>query len=123
MKIHLASAAGQNLFSGYGDGYVLVNQQRFDKNVIVMPDQIIENWDAIDFETLTAAHFTFILKLQPEIVLLGTGEILRFPPPRLTQPLIDAGIGLESMSTGAACRTYNILMAEGRKVAAALLLA
>ncbi len=123
MKIHLASAAGQNLFSGYGDGYVLVNQQRFDKNVIVMPDQIIENWDAIDFETLTAAHFTFILKLQPEIVLLGTGEILRFPHPRLTQPLIDAGIGLESMSTGAACRTYNILMAEGRKVAAALLLA
>jgi len=122
MKLHLTTASGQNLFTGYGDGHVLINKQRYERSLIVMPEQLLENWDAATFEDLAPAHFEFILTLQPEIVLLGTGRSQRFPHPRLSQALTQANIGVEAMDTGAACRTYNILMAEGRKVAVALLL-
>jgi uncharacterized protein len=122
MKLHLTTASGQNLFTGYGDDHVLVNKQRYERSLIVMPEQLLENWDAATFEDLAQAHFEFILTLQPEIVLLGTGRSQRFPHPRLSQALTQANIGVEAMDTGAACRTYNILMAEGRKVAVALLL-
>ena len=122
MKLHLAKAAGQNLFTGYGEGYVSVNQVRYENSLIVLPDRLIENWGAANFDELSNAHFEFILRLEPEIVLLGTGKNLRFPKPSLTQALTHAQIGLEVMDTYATCRTYNILMAEGRKVAAALML-
>ena len=123
MKLHLAKAAGQNLFTGYGDNYVSVNQLSYEKSLIVMPESLIENWDAATFDDLNNAHFEFILSLKPEIVLLGTGKNLRFPKPSLTQALTRAQIGIEIMDIYATCRTYNILMAEGRKVAAAVILA
>ena len=122
MKLHLAKAAGQNLFTGYGDDYVSINQINHVKSLIVMPETLIENWGAISFEDLANAHFEHILSLEPEIVLLGTGKTLRFPNPALTQALTHAQIGMEVMDIHATCRTYNILMAEGRKVAAALIL-
>ena len=110
------------MFTGYGAGHVIVNHKRFEHSLIVLPDRIIENWDANAFEDLTAEHFDFVMALQPELVLFGTGASLRFPHPRLTRSLIQAGIGVEVMDTAAACRTYNILTAEGRQVAAALLI-
>jgi len=113
---------GQNLCTGYGAGYVLINQVRYQNNLIVMPDRIIENWDAGGFEDLTPEHFNFLLSLQPEMVLFGTGATMRFPHPKLTRALIESGIGVEVMDTAAACRTYNILMGEERRVAAALLI-
>ena len=122
MKLHLTQAAGQNLFTAYGEGYVQVNQQRFECSVIVMPEQLITDWPPRSLEQLTAAHFEHIASLQPEIVLLGTGKMLRFPHPRLSVALSQARIGFEVMDTYAAARTYNILMGEGRRVAAALLL-
>lgn len=122
LKLHLVSAAGQNLFTGYGEGYVLVNQQRYQQSLIVLPDKIISNWPVPEFALLEAGHLELILPLGPEIVLLGTGRTQRFPSPRLTRGLAQARIGLEVMDTFAACRTYNILMGEGRRVAAALLL-
>jgi uncharacterized protein len=122
MKLHLTRDSGHNLFTGYGESHVMVNQQRHERSLIVLPDQIVENWEVAGFEGLSPAHFEFILSLQPELVLLGTGPRLRFPHPQLTQALAQARIGLEAMDTGAACRTYNFLMAEGRRVAAALLL-
>lgn len=122
MKLHLTQAAGQNLFTAYGDGYVQVNQQRFETSLIVMPSQLITDWPPRSLDQLTEAHFTHLATLQPEIVLLGTGAMLRFPHPRLSSPLSQAGIGFEVMDTFAAARTYNILMGEGRRVAAALLL-
>ena len=122
MKLHLTQAAGQNLFTAYGEGYVQVNQQRFECSVIVMPEQLITDWPPRNLEQLTAAHFEHIASLQPEIVLLGTGKMLRFPHPRLSVALSQARIGFEVMDTYAAARTYNILMGEGRRVAAALLL-
>ncbi len=100
----------------------MVNQTRYERNLIILPDRIIENWEAETFEQLTAAHFECLLPLQPEMVLFGTGTILRFPHPSLTKTLIASKIGVEVMDTSAVCRTYNILTAEGRRVAAALLI-
>ena len=122
MKLHLSNAAGTNLFTAYGDDYVDVNGERHVDNVVVMPGQILAGWTAANFETLTEADFERLAGLAPEILLLGTGRTLRFPAPALLQPLMVARIGLEVMDTHAACRTYNILAAEGRRVAAAILL-
>lgn len=122
MKLHLTQAAGQNIFTAYGEGYVQVNQQRFETSVIVMPSQLITDWQPRTLDELTEAHFAHLATLQPEIVLLGTGNMLRFPHPRISSPLSQANIGFEVMDTFAAARTYNILMGEGRRVAAALLL-
>lgn len=122
MKFHLADAPDLNLFTAYDSGYVAVNHKRYQSSLIVLPDRIVEDWPPHSFESLAAPHFEALLEFNPEIVLLGTGSALRFPHPRLTQALIQARIGVEVMDTPAACRTYNILAGEGRKVAAALLL-
>ena len=122
MKLHLSGLSEQNTFTGYGTGYVLVNHVRYEQSLIVLPDRIIENWEPKTFEELKAEYFEFLLSLAPEMVLVGTGALLRFPHPSLTKVLTAAGIGVEVMDTNAACRTYNILMAEGRRVAAALII-
>ena len=98
----------------------MVNGARRSSSVIVMPDRT-EDWSVTRFDDLRAEDFAFLRELQAEIVLLGTGARQRFPHPRLTAALASAGIGLEVMDVQAACRTYNILVAEERKVAAALL--
>jgi len=122
MKLHLTTAGRQNIFTGYGPGYVMVNNVRHEKHIVVMPDQIIE-WHIGNFEALGMEDFESLLALDPEIVILGTGNAQRFPAPALSRPLTMAGIGIEVMDSKAACRTYNILMAEDRKVLAAILVA
>ncbi|OGA18401.1 MAG: hypothetical protein A3I63_02985 [Betaproteobacteria bacterium RIFCSPLOWO2_02_FULL_66_14] len=111
-----------NLINGYGSGYVLVNNARHEANLIVLPERVLA-WSAQSFDALAVADFERLAELDLEIVLLGTGARLRFPRPELTRPLVAARIGLEVMDLQAACRTYNFLMAESRKVAAALLFA
>ena len=120
MKLHLDGSAGLNVFTAYAQGCVFVNGARHASNMIVMPERILP-WGAAGFAQLALEDFEALSRLPLEVVLLGTGERLRFPHPRLTQPLAAARIGLEVMDVAAACRTYNILMAESRKVAAALL--
>ncbi len=122
MKLHLTQAEGQNLITGYGEGWVEINRKRYSHSLIVLPESIIEDWPASDFESLTAEHFQKIAELKPEVVLLGTGAKHRFIHPRLTAPLTAIGISVECMDTAAACRTYNILMGEGRQVAAGVIL-
>jgi uncharacterized protein len=122
VKLHATRPSGVNTITGYGEGYVMVNGERRSSSLVVLPDRI-EAWEAKTFDALSAEDFTFLKSLQVEIVLLGTGERQRFPHPRLTAALAQAGIGLEVMDLQAACRTYNILVAEERKVAAALLFA
>ena len=122
MKLHRAGPAGFNTFTGYGPGYVQVNTARRDKSLVVLPDQELLDWPPARFEDLTAEHMNSLLALRPEIVLLGTGEHQRFPRPEVTRALTQAGIGVEVMAVPAACRTFNILVAEERRVAAALLL-
>lgn len=120
MKLHLAQSAGQNVFSGYGTDYVAVNDVRYEKSVVVTPQEITE-WNVRGFERLTEADFAFVAGLGAEIVIFGTGRSQRFPRPELVRALAVAGVGLEVMDSRAACRTYNILAAEGRKVVAAIL--
>ena len=120
MKLHMQQAASQNLFTGYGKGFVAVNQRNIETNIVVLPERLIEPWQTTSFENLTSADFEALADLPIEILLLGTGITLRFPDPRLAEPFRKKHIGFEVMDTQAACRTYNILLGEGRQVAAAL---
>ncbi|HTQ75404.1 MAG TPA: Mth938-like domain-containing protein [Burkholderiales bacterium] len=122
MKLHREPAGIKNTFTGYGDGYVLVNGERIERSVVVLPERILADWPASRFADLRAEHLAALTGLDREIILLGTGGRLRFPRPEIMAPLVRAGIGVEVMDLQAACRTYNILMSEGRKVAAALLI-
>ena len=99
----------------------MVNAVRYDRSLVVLPDRPIETWDVAGVDTLREEDLEFLAGLGAEIVLVGTGDSLRFLHPRLLQSLARARVGVEVMDNRAACRTYNILMAEGRKVAAALI--
>lgn len=121
MKLHLSRSANSYLISSYGPDHFLVNGVRHECSLIVLPDEVVTGW-ARDLNQLTAEHFDALALRAPEIVLLGSGKKLRFPSPALYAGLIKANIGVEVMDTPAACRTYNILAAEGRRVAAALIL-
>jgi uncharacterized protein len=122
MKFHLERLDGRNFVTGYGPGYVSVNGTRHDRALLLLPDHL-SDWNIATFDALDEAAFAELAQLPIEVLLLGTGTALQFPHPRLTQPLRDAHIGLEVMDTAAACRTYNILLGEDRKVGAALLIA
>jgi uncharacterized protein len=121
VKFHLSAGSG-NVFTGHGAGYVRLGIVEYRDNIVVTPEKIVTGWAAGGFDALATGDFAAIAALEPEVVLLGTGATMRFPHPRLTRALTDARIGLEVMDTPAACRTFNILAAEGRKVAAAILL-
>lgn len=122
MKLHLTRAEGNQLITAYERGTVSINQHRYQHSVIVLPTEVIADWQVNKFDELSTNDFVRIASYQPEVVLLGTGETHRFIHPKLTVALTDKGIPVECMTTDAACRTYNILMSEGRKVLAALII-
>ena len=122
MKFERDDAQGRNTFTGYGEGYVEVNGKRHSASLVVSGDRVLVDWPAASVEALTADHLAAVVALAPEVVLLGSGARFQFPPPALLAPLHQAGIGVEVMDTPAACRTYNILLGEGRNVVAALVL-
>ena len=121
MKMRADRIEGQNAIARYGPEGVVVNGVEHTESVIVPWRGEVLSWLAESFETLAADHFARIAALRPELVIFGSGARLRFPAPALLRPLIDAGIGVETMDTAAACRTYNVLLAEGRSVVAGLL--
>lgn len=110
------------MFTGHGAGYVAINGQRYQQSLVVCDKDVRTDWAATDFASLTPAHFDYFLMLKPEVLLLGTGAKQQFAHPDLYRALIQARIAVEFMSTPAACRTYNILVAENRKVVAAVLI-
>jgi len=122
MKLHLENADGNYLITGYDLGWVAINHQRYNNNLILLPNQLFPDWDATDFDSIKTTHFEQIARYKPDVVLLGTGSRHQFIHPKLSVSLTEIGISLECMTTNAACRTYNILMAEGRNVAVALIL-
>jgi uncharacterized protein len=122
MKLHLADSKNRYAVTGYGTGYLAVNTIRYELPLVITPDQAPEPWPVWQFDALDAATMAALLGKRPEIIVLGTGATQRFAAPAVLRPLIEAGIGLETMNTPAACRTYNILMGEGRRVIAAMLL-
>jgi uncharacterized protein len=121
LKLHANAPTSLNTVTAYGPGFIEVNKSRHQGHLLLMPDAPVQTWQAAAFESLRPEDFDALLDLRPEIVLLGTGRRQRFPHPRLTSGLARAGVGVEVMDTAAACRTYNILMAEGRRVLAAFL--
>jgi len=122
MKFHLQAPA-TNVVTASGPGWVRVGATEYRHNVVLLPDAIVEGWAPDGFDALTERDFASLLLHRPELVLLGTGERQRFPHPKLLQALAAAHVGVEAMDTRAACRTFNILVAEERRVAAALVLA
>lgn len=122
MKLHQDIPAGQNIVTSIGDDYVAVNGERHVNSFLLLPEHLEDSWGMAGFDALTEADFAKIATFGCDVVLFGTGRRQRFPRPALLQSLMAVRIGVEVMDTAAACRTYNILMAEGRNVAAALLL-
>lgn len=109
--------------TAHGPGWVAVGAQRYDHSLVLHGEGTPPApWGCARFEDLTAEHFALLLQNRPELVVFGSGEKLRFPRPAWIRPLVEAGVGIETMGTPAACRTYNILAGEGRRVVAALLL-
>jgi uncharacterized protein len=121
MKMRADRIEGRNAIARHGPDGVVVNGVEHTESVLVPWQGDVVAWNAPTFELLTAEHFARVAALSPELVVFGSGGRLRFPSPALLRPLIDAAIGVETMDTRAACRTYNVLLAEGRKVVAALL--
>jgi uncharacterized protein len=120
VKLHATAPGPANVINAYGEGYVMVNGARHESSVIVTATEV-RAWDVSSFDKLSPEDFDVLKGIGLEIVLLGTGPKQRFPHPRLTAGLARAAVGVEVMDLQAACRTYNILVAEERKVAAALL--
>ena len=123
MKMRADRTLGQNAIARHGPEGVAVNGVEYTESVIVPWTGAVQPWHAAGFESLVAGHFAQLAALHPELVIFGSGARLRFPPVALLRPLIESGIGVETMDTAAACRTYNVLLAEGRSVIAALLFA
>jgi len=123
MKFQLDQAEGVNAITRVAPGQVWVQDQVYERSVLVPWQGAVQSWAPQRFEDLAPAHFEAILALQPELVILSSGAKLRFTHPSLYRSLIEARVGIETMDLNAASRTYTVLAGEGRKVVAALLLA
>lgn len=121
MKLHDTSNQQYQTVTAYDDDGVEINLKRFDHSLLVLPEAAPVAWPVTSFDALSATDFEQIDALEPDVVILGTGARQRFVHPRLIAPLTQRRVGVESMDNQAACRTYNILMGEGRKVALALI--
>lgn len=122
MKLQADRIEGVNVVSDLAADSVSINGVKHRSSIVVPWQGTVESWGATRVEQLTIEDFAKIAALGPELVIFGSGPRLRFPPPALMRPLIDKRIGMETMDTSAACRTYNVLVSEGRRVIAALLL-
>ena len=123
MKFQPDSAAGVNLVTRHEPGRLWVGATRYTHSVLVPWEGEVLPWPAATPEALTETHFEQIAALRPDVVIFGSGARLRFVSPALLRPLMALRIGIETMDTAAACRTYNVLVGEQRRVVAALLLA
>ncbi|UCB55516.1 MAG: Mth938-like domain-containing protein [Thiotrichales bacterium] len=108
--------------TGYEQGVIIVNGVPKTSSVIISFERLIEDWAPAHIDQLCAQHMNPLLELQPELVLIGTGDTLKFPAIEHYACLIQQNVGVEIMDSAAACRTYNILLNEGRKVAAGIIL-
>lgn len=122
MKLHSTQTQQYQTVTGYDQGSVEINAISYQTSLLVLPELAPVSWSVTDFASLNAANFETIASHNPDVVILGTGVKQRFVHPGLTRCLTTQRIGVECMDSQAACRTYNILMTEGRKVALALII-
>ena len=121
MKFEPDRAEGVNAITRHDTGRIWVGATAHTHSVIVPWVGDVQAWDATSATELSPAHFERILALKPELVIFGSGARLQFVRPALYRALIDRRVGIETMDTAAACRTYNVLASEGRSVVAALI--
>ncbi|NSL54371.1 Mth938-like domain-containing protein [Uliginosibacterium aquaticum] len=121
MKLNREAASGILLVDAHDPQSITVRGVAWSHSLLITPDGV-QAWAVAGFAALDAASLAAACALQPAVLLIGTGVRQRFPAPAVLRPLIEARIGFEIMDTGAACRTYNLLASEGRRVAAALIL-
>ena len=122
MKLHATTTQQYQTVTGYEADWVEINAVRFAYSLIVLPESAPVSWQVNAFESLSSLDFDPLVAAAPDLVILGTGSRQRFVAPSLIGELLSRRIGVECMDNQAACRTYNILMAEGRKVALALII-
>jgi uncharacterized protein len=122
MKFTLEASPNANLIRSYSADEIRVGEHSIRSSCIIMADALITDWPPVSLDDLTANHLEPILELRPELVLLGTGARQRFAPAAIRNAFAARSIGIESMDLGAACRTFNVLVQEDRRVAAALFL-
>lgn len=122
MRFTLDTHPSANLVTGIGPRGIRVGEQWFEGSLIINAAELLADWPVRDLDALDLEALAPVMRLAPEIVLLGTGARIRFPDPALFAALAAHGIGLEVMDTPAACRTYNVLVSEDRPVVAALIL-
>jgi uncharacterized protein len=121
VRLSLESNPTGNRIRAYAKGEIGIGDAVYRRSLAVSAERLIPDWGPEAFEDLTDEHLAMIVEFTPEVVILGCGETQRFPSPSVTAPLTSRGIGVEIMETGAACRTFNILLAEDRRVVAALI--
>ena len=121
MKLQPDKSTAQSI-TGYGAGWIAVDGERIDSSVVISSSGLRQAWNCHSFADLSAGHFAELATIDAELVVFGSGDRLRFPPGAWLSALMGKRIGLETMDTRAACRTYNILAGEGRRVVAALLI-
>jgi uncharacterized protein len=121
LKLQSDPHSGANTITGYGDGYIEITKIPYSHAVLLSSDGEILEWDIKSFEELSSSDFAQMASLKPELIIIGTGKRQRFPRPELLKTLIEAKLGFEIMDSQAACRTYNILVGEGRQVLLALI--
>lgn len=121
MKLSLDAPSSTNLIRSYGPRGVQVGERTIAHSMIVGPTRLIDDWRPSSIDELVPADLVPLLEWRPGVLLIGTGERQRFPSRDLLAALYESRLGFECMDTGAACRTYNVLVAEGRDVAAALI--
>ncbi len=122
MKLESTPNPSINIIQGYDDSGIKVNEQLIITSFIIMPEKLLPNWRPRHFSELTVNDFDAITELDPEIIIIGSGKKLYFPEAKISQTIISKNIGFEIMDTYAACRCYSILVAEGRNVAAGLII-
>lgn len=121
MKFHPDSISAQSI-SGYGPGWIGIGKEKITTSVVISSDGERFDWGCNRFEALTPQHFAQLAAMNAELVIFGSGSRIRFPQPVWIKSLVEQQTGIETMDTQAACRTYNILASEGRRVVVALLL-
>jgi len=122
MKFSEADGDGGHLILGYGPGRIIIGGRTYTRGLLVSPERIDTDWGPESAADFSPEHFEALLAPEPQIILVGTGKQQIFPAPATYLAVRRRGIGVDVMDTGAACRTYNILVSEGRKVAAGLIM-
>jgi uncharacterized protein len=121
MKLTDDRSEGINLVRSYAEGHLRIGETTLERSCLIKADLLISDWRPQTMGELRVEDLDAVFALEPEIVVIGSGTRQRFPDPALLAAVLSRGIGCEVMDTGAACRTYNVLASEGRKVVAALM--